>query len=453
MVGKLRQRRRGGDGVSADCPETGVLPLLEAACVHAGLPRAFTLGAELEASGYFRTTLMGQWNLAHQLLWERAREVSDPLVSLRRLALYPEPRVRFYAPGVLARVLEEHPQLVLGVLRGWAADENLWVAEAVQAFGIRPQLQRLGPDSVRLLADWVRDPSPFVRRAAIEAARPRGVWVKRLEWAQEMPAVLLPLLEPLRQESVQYVANAVGNALNDVSKDHPQLVLEVMHRWWPHHQEAPLLERICRKALRTLMKNGDPFAMRLLGFGQLDLRAKVKLLNGTVVRPNSTLIFELELHNRGASASAHLVYEIETVGRNPQRPRKHRFQAGSLQLPGKGRFKLQVQERIFDRRATPLLDGPGSCRFYLNGVEVAKVEFRLERLTDTSAKRLQKKRKTARTAKASTKKTSKKKRKKAQSEKSARRKAPAGKTTSRKKSSKKKIARKTVRRKKKSGSS
>lgn len=379
MPGKLRRRAQGGAGLAAEARESSSLPLLEAAALAAGLPRALGLEQELIAAGYFELGVVAQWRLTQDRLAERVAEADEPRELLHRLAASEEARLRFHVPGVLARHYAEQPDAALQELRSLAEDEDLLVAEAVQAFGVRPQAEALGPEVVRLLQDWVADPSPFVRRAAIEAVRPRGVWVKHLSWSVDAPAYLGPLLEQLRGDSSRFVANAVGNALNDIAKKKPELVLEIVSRWQEEGDAGPWQEHIVRKALRGLAKQGDPRALQALGFKALDLTARVEVRSPLPAKPNTALIFELEIENHDAAGKADLVYEIRTPGKNPQRPRKQRYRAGAMEIPGFCTSQFHIRERIFDRKAAKLLAGECVALFFLNGDQVAEVRFPLER--------------------------------------------------------------------------
>lgn len=379
MPGKLRRRSNSGAGLAAENAQTSSLPLLEAACVACGVPRAFGLAEELTASEYFQLGIVAQWKLVQDRIAERVAENFDPLALMHELAAYPEPRVRFHIPGVCARLLADHPQRVLEELRPMAADASSMVGEAVQAFGLRPQAEALGPDIVQDLLDWTRDPSPTVRRAAVEALRPRGVWVKHLSWSVAAPALMLPIIEALRGDTSRYVANAVGNALNDISKKKPELVLEVAARWQEEGEVGLFQEHIIRKALRTMVKDGDERALALLGFGELDLQVQVRLTNQLPVPPNTALVFEIEIQNEGPTTSAQLVYEIETPGKNPARPRRKKYRAGEIEIPGNCHSDFKIRERIFDRKVAPLLDGVCRARFFLNGREYQEVEFGLRR--------------------------------------------------------------------------
>ncbi len=368
-----------------ETPDTSSLPLIEARAHALGLPGAFSLHRELAAAGYYRVGLLEQWKTCAAMLLAHLRETPDPLTRAQALAADPEPRLRFHAPALYSELLAEDPRAVLRLLVPLAADPDDRVREAVQAFGVRPQAESLGPDVVPELLPWVRDPRPAVRRAALEGVRPRGIWVRRLAWTEGSPGSLLPLLEEVRHEDQLYPAHALANALNDLSKSHPRLVVDLLRRWGSESEVGPLFPRICRKALRTLIKEGDPFALALLGLGPLDVDVRVRLRNGPRVGPNQGLVFELVVRNRGAAADAQLVYEIRTPGRHPDRPRRRRYRGRRLRLPARGELQVLVRERIFDTRAAPLLPGACEARFFLNGRECARCPFRLERKDRTQA--------------------------------------------------------------------
>jgi len=377
VAGRLRPRPR-RQGTPRESPASTHLPLLEAAAASCGLPGAFGLGRELELAGFFELGLLDQWRLVQEQLAEHALEAPDPLAVARALAASEEPRVRFHAPGVLARLLRESPLRALAELHPLARDADFRVAEAVQAFGVRPQAEALGPEVVAPLLDWARDPSPEVRRAAVEGTRARGVWVRHLDWVRRQPALVLPLLEALRRDPARKVANAVGNALNDLSRDHPGLVLAVAGRWLAEQERGPWCERIAAKGLRTLVKEGDARALALLGFPELELEAEVEREGPEEVPPNHTLRFRLRLRSP-VEARARLIYEVQTPGRQAGRPRRQRHAGGTLELPAGETVELRLRERIFDRRTAPLLDGPGRVLFFVNGREVGSAGFRIRR--------------------------------------------------------------------------
>lgn len=379
-----KKARQGGEHpvtgtLRPERPHESSLPLLEAAGLAAGLPGASLLAAEAAARGYFRRTLAQQWQLIQEILAEHLREAGEPEQVARAWGRLPGSRVQFHLPGAWTRLcLDGPPEPALALLREWSASGDRLLGESLPETGIRPWAEKLGPAIVELLLPWAADPEPEVRRAAIVALRPRGVWVAHLQWAVEEPALLLPLFEVLRAESDPRVAGALANAWNDIARTQPQLVLELAHRWRAEGA-SPLAEFVARRGLRSLLKSGDARALHLMGLGELDVEASAALRGGPEARPNSSLIFDIELVNRGPAGPAQLVYELELPGRLPGRPRRQRVQAGTYYLPARDRIRLIVRERIFDRRAAPMLDGPAKASFYLNGKLCAELDFRLRR--------------------------------------------------------------------------
>ncbi len=132
-------------------------------------------------------------------------------------------------------------------------------------FAIRPFLVRYPARTMAQLQRWVEDESPHVRRLVSEGTRPRLPWASRLDAFIVDPAPTLALLEQLKDDPSPYVRKSVANHLNDISKDHPQLIVETLARW--RKDAGPERQWVIRHALRTLVKQGDPAALAVLGYG------------------------------------------------------------------------------------------------------------------------------------------------------------------------------------------
>jgi 3-methyladenine DNA glycosylase AlkC len=138
----------------------------------------------------------------------------------------------------------------LALARRYAADPHMGVREGAWD-SIRSWLAEDLERAFELLEPWARDPDPNVRRCAIEATRPRGVWTRHLEPLKQDPSPGLVLLEPCRSDSSDYVRRSVANWLNDASKSRPDWVKRLCARWL---EESPTKETqwIVRRALRTV---------------------------------------------------------------------------------------------------------------------------------------------------------------------------------------------------------
>lgn len=144
-------------------------------------------------------------------------------------------------------------------------------------FSIRPFIEKYPERTLAQLRRWARDPSEHVRRLVSEGTRPRLPWASRLRALQRDPRPALALLELLKDDPSLYVRRSVANHLNDIGKDHPELLNTVARRWL----KGASAERawIVRHALRSAIKRGDAGALAVSGFGA---RADVAVRNAAV---------------------------------------------------------------------------------------------------------------------------------------------------------------------------
>jgi 3-methyladenine DNA glycosylase AlkC len=167
-------------------------------------------------------------------------------------------------------------------------------------FSIRSFLLKYPDATYARLVKWAGDPNAHVRRLVSEGTRPRLPWAPRLPVYQENPDPVLKLLELLKDDPVRYVQRSIANNLNDISKDHPGLVVETCARWL-ERKPAPGRKWIVGHALRSLIKQGNRAALKILGAGT---RPQVKIRNVRIspgsVRIGSELNFSFTLESSSA---------------------------------------------------------------------------------------------------------------------------------------------------------
>ncbi len=155
-------------------------------------------------------------------------------------------------------------------------------------YAVRPFIARDPARAMGVLTAWADDPNPHVRRLASEGCRPTLPWGMDLTVFRQDPAPILPVLEKLKDDESEYVRKSVANNLNAISKDHPDLALDIAARWYGR---SPRTDWIVRHALRTLLKSGNQRALALLG-----VAAQGRVRVDGLVLDRATLAIGEELH-------------------------------------------------------------------------------------------------------------------------------------------------------------
>ena len=143
-------------------------------------------------------------------------------------------------------------------------------------FAIRPFIVEQNALTYAHLREWVTHPDEHVRRLVSEGTRPRLPWARRLQHLVADPSPNIELLDRLVDDPSPYVRRSVANHLNDISRDHPALARDIATAWCGR---GDLAAKTVRHGLRTLVKQGDPAALALVG---ADARAWVSLTSLTV---------------------------------------------------------------------------------------------------------------------------------------------------------------------------
>ncbi|MDR7029539.1 DNA alkylation repair protein [Rhizobium rosettiformans] len=242
-------------------------------------------------------------------------------------------------------------------------------------FGIRPFIAEEQDAALAVISSWVLDPNHHVRRLASEGTRPRLPWAMRLPQLVVDPTPILPILEALVDDPEDYVRRSVANSLNDIAKDHPDLVADFVER----HAKAASKERLwlLKHASRTLIKKGHGKALANFGFAALtDVTATVSLSNDSIPFPGE-LTFDIRLSNTGAETRTVLVdYAIHHQKKDGSLSPKV-FKGKSLTI-GAGE-SVTITKRHAFRPITTRVYHPGMHRLevMLNGGQVAIWDFHL----------------------------------------------------------------------------
>lgn len=141
-------------------------------------------------------------------------------------------------------------------------------------FAIRPFIERYPQQSFEQLYRWAKHPNEHIRRLASEGCRPRLPWGAQLKQLIKQPAPILPILTALKNDDSLYVRKSVANNLNDISKDHPAVMLDLCRQWLAPNKQQALKQKphptdytqwIIKHGCRTLVKAGNRECLQLLG--------------------------------------------------------------------------------------------------------------------------------------------------------------------------------------------
>ena len=247
-------------------------------------------------------------------------------------------------------------------------------------FGIRPFIAEEQDAALAMITDWVTDPNHHVRRLASEGTRPRLPWAMRLPALVKDPKPILPILEALIDDPEEYVRRSVANSLNDIAKDHPDLVADFVERHTQGASKDGLW--LLKHASRTLIKKGHGKALANFGFAPLtDVTATLTLESEQIDFPGE-LAFEIRLSNFGEETSTVVVdYAIHHQKKDGSLSPKV-FKGKSLQL--KPSESATIAKRHGFRPITTRVYHPGRHRLEImvNGVVKTGVDFNLG-ATDT----------------------------------------------------------------------
>lgn len=241
---------------------------------------------------------------------------------------------------------------------------------------LRPFIEKHPERTLNTLRQWARDPSEHVRRAVSEATRPRLPWAPRLRAFMRDPRPVLDLLEMLKDDPSLYVRRSVANNLNDIGKDHPELLVQTAARWMKN--ASANRQWIVRHALRSAVKRGDAGALRVLGFGGgtagVVKNAKVSPAR---VKPGGTVTIAFDVANATARSQRMVVdLRVHYVKANGNTSVKV-FKLRELELAGKARVALS--KRLSLKNLTTRKHHPGKHRVeaLINGRAVLLGHFEL----------------------------------------------------------------------------
>ncbi len=242
-------------------------------------------------------------------------------------------------------------------------------------FAIRPFIVK-HPDLVfRTLKRWARDSSEHVRRLVSEGSRPRLPWGLRLQALVRDPSPTLPLLGALQDDPSEVVRRSVANHLNDIAKDHPDLVAG----WLEEHLPTAPPERraLLRHASRSLIKQGHARTLAAWGLGAA-FQGQVKLkVTPTRIVLGEAVQLSLQLASTASQPQRlevdYAVHHVKADGRTSPKV----FKGWRLELPPGEHLPLVKRHAVRPITTRRYHPGRHVVDVRINGQVVAEAAFTL----------------------------------------------------------------------------
>ena len=265
----------------------------------------------------------------------------------------------------------DDPQISLEALKEMT---RVFTAE----WAIRPFIQKYPEETMKFLLRCARDSDVHLRRWASEGSRPRLPWGERLHEFVRDPAPTLPILNILKFDSELYVRKSVANHLNDISKDHPELVVQVLGDWQKQagSEHAAKIDWIIHRSLRTLIKNGHAGALVLIGVSP---NAALKLVDLKVrrkkIKLGERMEFQFTVHSQSSKPQALVVdYIIHFVKANRRLAPKV-FKLKRIEIPARGRIQIEKSHHFKKITTRDYHPGKHLLETQINGRVVGRQEW------------------------------------------------------------------------------
>ena len=242
-------------------------------------------------------------------------------------------------------------------------------------FAIRPFIIINEKQSMQFMLDCSIHEHENIRRFASEGCRSRLPWSIALPRFKKDASFILPILENLKVDNSFFVRKSVANNLNDISKDHPELALNLAQKWIGKNRNT---DWIVKHGMRTLLKAGNPAAMTIFDYAHIDsLRIKSFKVNSPVVSIGNHLHFQFNIENKTENEQTiRLEYAVYFMKSNGKQNKKV-FKISERKLKKRETISIEKSHSIKYISTRKYYPGEHGVSLIVNGIEFEKHDFLL----------------------------------------------------------------------------
>lgn len=242
-------------------------------------------------------------------------------------------------------------------------------------FAVRPFIVKYGDRMLDQMQRWSLHENHHVRRLASEGSRPRLPWAIALPKLISDPVPLLPILENLKNDPSDYVRRSVANSLNDISKDHPEIVISIAKKWGGLSKET---DDLIKHACRTLLKQGNHTILKHFGVSaNSNIVISKFIIHTPFVCVGDGLDFSFEVINKDSkNLNLRIEYGVYYL-RNNGRHSKKVFKISERQLHPLQKIEINRKQSFKPITTRRFYPGQHQLSIIINGEEKAIRAFEL----------------------------------------------------------------------------
>lgn len=242
-------------------------------------------------------------------------------------------------------------------------------------FAIRPFIVTHPKYVLAKINEWTFHSNQHLRRLASEGCRPRLPWGMALAAYKKDPTAIIPILENLLNDESLYVRKSVANNLNDISKDNPEILIELTEKYYG---ETEATNWILKHANRNLLKQAEPRIMEVFGFGnttQIDIQNFE--ISSTSILLGDELHFSFDVINNDTKPTLiRLEYAVYYVKNNGTLSKKI-FQIGQKEYASNSTHQIKKKQHFKPISTRKYYFGTHKIAIIANGKEFDLIPFEL----------------------------------------------------------------------------
>jgi len=232
-------------------------------------------------------------------------------------------------------------------------------------------------ETMKALVSWTNADHYHIRRLCSEGTRPKLPWARKISIPTDSS---LPILDKLFSDHTRYVTRSVANHLNDLSKIKAKLVLDKLSEWRKSGKQVTAeMDYITHHSLRTLIKQGHPEAMKILGFNPVANVHVSRFSASKVTKMNSAMTFSFLISSKSKTRVV-LDYVLHFQNKSGELGSKKVFKLKTLTLQKKKPILVEKRHMLREVMTTrKLYPGIHRIEIQVNGKILARASFLLKK--------------------------------------------------------------------------